>query len=841
LRVYGKNVHAGDTPRIRTASIALVLTTIALLVCAFCAWQAYSSAGAASVRTQAGRVLARRALTTLIDAETGQRGWLATGDNLFLEPYRRAQRDWPDERRALLESDGSLGITRDQLIALLALADERLDELEQNMQSKRAGVSNSQLSWQMLDGKAMMDGVRAALAELDAVSERVANEHERDARRDSLLTVLLLSGAAFAALMLGISSWAARRSYDSRRRAVAERERLRDRFRVLTLATAKAVWTTSADGKNLEDSPSFRQLTGITDEEWRANGVLGVVHPDDLPRVRAVREGAFAQKKPVTVEGRVRQAGGGYRWMQASVAPVIDARGDVVEWIGALTDISERKEYEAERVRLTAQLAALLASAPVGLALVDRDLRYLGVNEALARLNGHAVEEHIGRRVEEVLPSDVVAHVVPILRQVLDSGERVTTEERIKTPDGHDGVFDMTWVPVAGEGGVAGVAVAMVDVTTRVQAQEDREAANRAKDEFLAMLGHELRNPMAPIATALQLIKLKGEQRSSRELEVIERQVGYMLRLVDDLLDISRITKRKIELRKERLTVASAVTKAVEMVMPLFEQRQHRLDVDVAPDLWVDADPVRLAQVLSNVLTNAAKYTDPGGQVRLSAHAEGTQVVLRVADDGIGMTPEVLRRVFEPFVQAPRSIDRAQGGMGIGLSLVRSLVELHGGTVTAHSEGADKGTEVEIRLPAARPEDTLPLRVRAPALGGPVAQPQKILIVDDNADAAELLGELLKAAGHDVRLAYDGPDAMKVSEEFTADLAILDIGLPVMDGYELAGRLRESGHRPPRLIAVSGYGQEQDRVRSREAGFEKHLVKPVDPAALLAAIDGPSP
>ncbi len=360
-------------------------------------------------------------------------------------------------------------------------------------------------------------------------------------------------------------------------------------------------------------------------------------------------------------------------------------------------------------------------------------------------------------------------------------------------------------------------------------AREAAEAAARAKDEFLAMLGHELRNPLSPILTALQLMRLRGSHLLVKERTVIERQVQHLVRLVDDLLDVSRIARGRIELKKRPLEIMDAVRGGIEMASPLLEERAHRLSVDVpAQGLLIRGDEVRLAQVVANLLTNAAKYTEPGGQILLSGRLEGSTVTLRVRDDGAGIAHELLPQVFELFVQGTRTLDRAQGGLGLGLTIVKSLVERHGGTVSAHSDGPGKGSEFVVRLPHAplghvtHDEVTASFRDPFP----PRHLGRRILVVDDNVDAAEVLADALGMLGFDTRVAFDGPSALEAAHEFKPELAFLDLGLPVMDGFELARRLRETGDVS--LVAVTGYGQQADRDRSRAAGFAEHLVKPVD-------------
>jgi PAS domain S-box-containing protein len=372
--------------------------------------------------------------------------------------------------------------------------------------------------------------------------------------------------------------------------------------------------------------------------------------------------------------------------------------------------------------------------------------------------------------------------------------------------------------------------------------REAAEAANRAKDEFLAMLGHELRNPLSPILTALQLMKLRGSDASQRERTVIERQVNHLTRLVDDLLDVSRIASGRVELKEEVVEMAAVVAKGIEMASPLLEQRAHALTVDVPRHgLTVQGDPTRLSQVVSNLLTNAAKYTPAGGQVTIRAANDGDDVVIRVTDTGIGIAPDVLPRVFDLFVQERQAIDRSQGGLGLGLTIVRSLVERHQGSVSAHSDGPGRGSEFTVRLPKALSSPELDARRPADSPVASMLSPDRrrnILIVDDNEDAAEMLAETLRMTGHETRVAHDGPAALQLAERFHPDIAFLDIGLPVMDGYELAGRLRElPGLAGISLVAVTGYGQESDRQKSRAAGFHHHLVKPVDFDAVQTVVN----
>jgi CheY-like chemotaxis protein len=510
---------------------------------------------------------------------------------------------------------------------------------------------------------------------------------------------------------------------------------------------------------------------------------------------------------------------------------------------------------QADEARRTAEgqrayLHALLMQAPAAIAILRGP-------EHVFELANPLYEQLVGRRGlaghagPVMLPELAAQGTWKIFDRVYQTGEPFVGKEFSALLDRKgNGTPEMCFFNFVAQptrdarGQVDGILLHAVEITESVQARHEVEGladklrkADHSKDEFLAMLAHELRNPLAPIVTALQLMNVRhNAQGAVRERNIIERQVHYLSRIVDDLLDVSRITRGVIDLRREPVELSTVVERAVEVAQPLIDVRRHQLRVSVPRGrLMVDADPVRIAQVVANLLNNAAKYTDSGGRIEIEGLREDGEVVLRVRDNGNGIAPEQIGPMFELFVQGDRSLDRAQGGLGIGLTLARRLVELHGGTLQAKSAGPSLGSEFTMRLPACR--RAAEKRAFVGEGGREAARHRRVLVVDDNVDAAELLGEALSQAGHEVKREHDGESAVDAAAEFRPDVVLLDLGLPGMDGYEVARRLRAHPDLTGvRIIAITGYGQDADRSRTAQAGIDEHLVKPVDLDKVIEAV-----
>jgi PAS domain S-box-containing protein len=623
-----------------------------------------------------------------------------------------------------------------------------------------------------------------------------------------------------------------------RKRVEADLREQKERLAVTLSSIGDAVMATDSEGRISFMNPVAESLCGWPQAEAVGRPLKDVFHivnestrlPVENPAERVIREGNVVGLANHTM---LIARGGLETPIDDSAAPILDDQGKVTGVILVFRDVTEKRRV----TELNERLAAIVESSDD--VIVSKDLNGIirSWNRGAEQVLGYRAEEVVGRHVSMLMPPESIEDTEKILGRVR-RGEKVDHyESKRRRKDGTIIDISLTVSPIRDEDGrIVGASKIGRDITQQKLMEAERLEADRRKDEFLAMLAHELRNPLSSIKGAVQLFgRLETEDELEWAKEVVERQVKHLARLIDDLLDVSRITRGKIGLRKESLDLSPVVSSAVETVRPLLEERKHELSLSlINGGLRLEADPLRLEQILVNLLTNAAKYTDAGGQISLTARHEGDDVVIRIRDTGMGITPELLPRVFDLFAQGDRTSARSEGGLGIGLTLVQKLAEMHGGTVTAKSEGTGKGSEFTVRLPAlkeaatrkASPKGTLPRVAR---------QASRVLVVDDNRDTATSLAKLLKLLGHDVQMAHDGLTAVELARTHRPEIVLLDIGLPGMDGYEVAKQLRrEEFCKDSLIIATSGYGQEEDRRRSQEAGFNHHLVKPVDFDALMA-------
>ncbi len=657
-------------------------------------------------------------------------------------------------------------------------------------------------------------------------------------------------------------------------------------FRQLADSMPQIVWAAQPDGSIDYFNERWYEFFGFPRGEFEHLRVEDILHAEDVQRALDAYFGCVKAEKPFQMEYRFKdRRTGGYRWFLARAVPVRDELGKVIRWFGTSTDIDDTKKTEEKSIFLaeaSAQFAELndpdstlqkvaAVAVPVfadwcAVDMLDEDgaLRRLAVRHADP--SKIRLAEELARRyppqpdakhgVLHVIATGKADIMEDIPDSLLESGARDAGHLHLLR---ELGLKSYICVPMLSRVRTLGVLTFVMAESGRRFNASDLQLAeqlaqraavaienanlyralreeDRRKTEFIAVLAHELRNPLAPLRNGLQVLRLSGDgpEEIEQARTMMERQLQHLVRLVDDLLDLNRISRGMIELRKERLALASVVNSAVEVCEPMIKQREDELTVTLPDEpLYVDADKTRLTQILSNVLNNAVKYSDRGSRIWLTVQREGNEAVIRLRDNGIGIPPRMLPKVFEMFTQVDRSLEKKQSGLGIGLSIVKRLVEMHGGSIEAQSEGPGKGSEFIIRLPAApSPTTEQPLRSSVEQPAQQTAR-YRILIADDNVDSAVSMAMMLSIMGHEVRTAHDGLEAVATASAFQPDLILLDIGMPKLNGYDACRRIREQPWSKNALIAaLTGWGQEEDKRRSQEAGFDRHLVKPVEPDAL---------
>jgi PAS domain S-box-containing protein len=580
---------------------------------------------------------------------------------------------------------------------------------------------------------------------------------------------------------------------------------------------------------------AYETWFGLERAQIHGRQVQEVLGREAWERLRPYMESALAGTR-VQFEAEIPYAHGGVRWIDASYVPDVADDGEVRGFAVLINDVSARRRAENALRESEARFRLMADAAPVLIWLSDTEGRRTWFNRPWLEFTGRGLAEELGDAWTAGVHLDDVEQVRESFRASFTARLGVRREFRLRRADGaYRWLLETAQPMLHADGSFLGYIGSCTDVTEWHEAQEVLLQSDRRKDEFLATLGHELRNPLAPIRNSLHILRLTerdaGSQR--RLVDMMERQVDQLVRLVDDLLEVSRISRGKITLRTEPVELGQVLRSAAEACRPLMEREGHDFQVQLPQEpITLEGDAVRLTQVVANLLNNSAKYTEAGGRVWLGAARVGGEAVITVRDTGLGIPAEMLPHIFDMFAQVNRTLGRAQGGLGIGLALVRRLVELHGGRVEARSAGEGTGSEFVVRLPMAAPRPPDGERGRpseTPARAGA----RRVLVVDDNRDAAESLARLLRLRGHEVRVAHDGVQAMALATALQPELILLDLGMPGLDGFEVARRLRREaalGH--PLLVALTGYGQEDDRRRTAEAGFDGHFVKPLDLAAL---------
>jgi len=629
---------------------------------------------------------------------------------------------------------------------------------------------------------------------------------------------------------------------DPRARAEAQLRLSEERFRYIFEHAAIGMAEVGLDGRFTTVNDALCAITGYSREDLLQRTFQDITHPDDLEAdIALATKLASGELQQYSMEKRYIRRDGTDVFVNLSGSALRDPFGEPLSFVAIIEDISERKAAEEALRRSEQRFRSVFLHAGTGIAITNIDGTFLQCNPAYEAILGYTETELREVNFAELVHTDDRAANMRAVTQ-LRAGEvpHFAIENRYHRKDG-TAVWVHKFVALLYDaaGRPANLVALVTDVTGQRQMREAQQELLRQKDAFIAVLAHELRNPLAPMRTAVTLLTRIGpaEPVVQRALTVIDRQVAHMSRMVDDLLDVSRLSRGELRLQRGPTRIAEVIETALEQTQPIVAQQRQRVRLDgVQQPIEIDADAVRLTQVISNLLDNAAKYSPPDTEILVAVRREADELVICVRDLGVGIPEEQLQRVFDLFAQTDSSRLLSRGGLGIGLALARQLVVLHGGTIAASSQGPGLGSEFIVRLPDHPPSQPAPVPPpAAPASRAPIGR--RVLVADDNVDAAEMLHVLFSDFGCDVRQVHDGESAVLEAERFRPDVAVLDIGMPGMDGYDACRHIRQTTWGASMLIvALTGWGQEADRRRSALAGFDKHFVKPVDPMALAAFV-----
>ncbi len=614
-----------------------------------------------------------------------------------------------------------------------------------------------------------------------------------------------------------------------------------ERFRLMADTIPSLVWTADADGNLTYANERCRDYVGDLQMEM-GNQLLESIHPDERDKSKKAWKKALTNGSAFMIEHRTRRHDGEFRWYLTRALPHMDESGKPMAWFGVSTDIEEQKQSQRKLKENEEMYKAIGDSIDYGIWICDADGRNVYSSDSFLGLFGITQEEcTAGVWLTRQTP-EVQQQLERIWNHAIQHGKAWSEELQLVDKDGASHPILFRGGPIQNaDGKVASWVGINLDIGQIKAAEQELRDADRRKDEFLATLAHELRNPLAPICSSVELIRQRESMDTiiRESVDTMSRQMAQMIRLINDLMDVSRITRNKLELQVERSSLREIMQMAIELAHPAIEAGGHHLSAKLPDDsVQVMADPIRLAQVLSNLLTNAAKYTPSKGEIRIEAELSEGQVRLSVTDNGVGITSSELKKLFEPFYQVDRSISRAQGGLGIGLTLVKKIVEMHAGQVEVQSDGPGKGSTFSVRLPhmQAAVEVSMPISQESSSSGAPAGA--RVLVVDDNRDAALTLSMLLRYSGCEVMTCEEGSQAVSAVEVFRPDMVLMDLGMPGMSGYEAAEAIRnQAWGRNIFLVAVTGWGQPEDIQRTKDAGFDHHLVKPVSFSAIESLIE----
>jgi PAS domain S-box-containing protein len=781
-----------------------------------------------------------RVQETITEAETGQRGYLLTGDPGYLQPYLAAVAQVHQDYQRVQDLAWPEPAQRSLVEALGRLLDAKLEELKETIALQARDPEAARRVVRTHLGRNLMTGIRTQLADLTARERELLRVRQGQSRHS--YRVALWSGAVFALLGLALAvAFLDELRRHLRDRAAQERalEEQRQWLQVTLSSIGDAVIATGPGGAVTFMNPTAERLTGWSAAEALGRPLAAVFRilnegtrePIADPVAKVLREGRVVglanHTALVSRDGRECP-------IEDSAAPILDPAGKVAGVVLVFHDAGESRRTETALRRSEQRFRTLTELSPDAI-WVNRDDRLDLVNhQALQLMGAERGDQLVGRNPYGIFHPSCHDRVRSRLAAVRAGRAVHHSEEILVRLDGTRRIVDVSSAPFEDAQGPA-VQVVLRDITERKEAEQELGEASRRKDEFLGTLAHELRNPLAPIRTGAYILGAKPapDPETKQIYDMIARQAAHMARLVDDLLQVSRIERGKLELRKERVDLGRLLDHALEACQPALEARRHHLAVtlpDPAPAL--EADPIRLEQMVANLVHNACKCTPPGGEIQVWAAREGGDVVLGVRDNGVGMEPGEIAHVFDLFYQGGGAKAQAEGGLGIGLTLVHHLAQLHGGTVSAHSAGPGRGSEFVLRLPGLEPAPVPDPAAQAP-VPAPEGRTRHVLIIDDDPNVRTTSGMLLEAMNYRVSLAATGTRGIEQARTLRPDIALIDLGMPDLDGCEVAARIRAELGRSIYLVAVTGFSRDSDLARTRAAGFDRHLVKSGDPGELL--------
>jgi two-component system CheB/CheR fusion protein len=803
-----------------------------------------SEAFVAHTREVIGQV--REVLLRLVVAESSARGYAISGDESYLEPPSAddSVADALDDLAQFVQDNEA---QQARIAALRTRVLARQAHLETIVEAGRKGdMAEAARAVRSGEGKRLMDEVRNAITQIEQSEEELLASREADALASYHFSQATGIGLGIAGLLLVVVVYNFVRRYD-RLRAQTTRQLAdaRNRFEVALASIGDAVLVTDLEGRLVYCNAGCGPILGVSlDDIGKSldSKVTMIAESTGYP-IESVLQRALAQGgiHRVGTDASLRRADGTTIPVDITAAALSGEEGAAQGVILVVLDVSAQKERERELERSNERFRSLVLATSQVVWTADAKGYMRDDSPSWRRLTGQTYEQWHGHGWVDALHPDDRNRVLHGWLEAVAQRRPFPVEYRLRMADGSFRWSMSRAVPVTDTDGTIREWVGMnYDIQVRKEIEQAQRDANKRKDEFIALLAHELRNPLAPLRNGIEVLKTGAEADDSRAVEMMDRQVRHMVRLIDDLLDLSRITQGKLELRVERIDLREILRQALDSVRPAMEaKRQHSSLVLPSGPLWVDGDSVRLTQVVTNLLNNAIKYSGEDAHIWLTAEREGMRQLIIVRDTGQGIPTEMRSRIFDLFLQGDGRAERVEGGLGIGLTLVKRIVELHNGTVDVFSEGVGTGSEFTVRLPAS---STKSVAERAPAAPvHPATRSLRILVIDDNEDSAESMSMLLRVGGHSVRTAFRGEAGLQECARFEPELVLCDIRMPDLSGYEVARRLRAHANgRKPLIVALTGFGTVADRESSSRAGFDLHVVKPVEPdvlAELLRAAD----